>query len=162
MARQTPSVSGDGVVPSSERNRFRQRANTGTEGAGAREERAWDGPLARTSARDGEARMKRAAALVIVAAISAGAGLAAQHSGFTRTPLQDQPISVARSPRRHRHRTRRHRPWRGIRPAHASGRGVRLPTRRCCSVTVEVVNHDSRFRNFQAAYLASHLRLRAI
>jgi hypothetical protein len=39
--------------------------------------------------------MKRAAALVIVAAISAGAGLAAQHSGFTRTPLQDQPISVA-------------------------------------------------------------------
>jgi quercetin dioxygenase-like cupin family protein len=39
--------------------------------------------------------MKRAAALVIVAAISAGAGLAAQQSGFTRTPLQDQPISVA-------------------------------------------------------------------
>ena len=39
--------------------------------------------------------MKRAAALVIVAAISAGAALAAQQSGFTRTPLQDQPISVA-------------------------------------------------------------------
>ena len=39
--------------------------------------------------------MKRAAVLVIVAAISAGAALAAQQSGFTRTPLQDQPISVA-------------------------------------------------------------------
>ena len=39
--------------------------------------------------------MKRGAALVIVAAISAGAALAAQQSGFTRTPLQDQPISVA-------------------------------------------------------------------
>ena len=39
--------------------------------------------------------MKRAAALVIVAAISAGAALAAQQSGFTRTPLQDHPISVA-------------------------------------------------------------------
>jgi quercetin dioxygenase-like cupin family protein len=38
--------------------------------------------------------MKRAAALVIVAAISAGAALAARQSGFTRTPLQDQPISV--------------------------------------------------------------------
>ena len=38
--------------------------------------------------------MKRAAALVIVTAISAGAALAAQQSGFTRTPLQDQPISV--------------------------------------------------------------------
>jgi len=39
--------------------------------------------------------MKGAAALVIVAAISAVAALAAQQSGFTRTPLQDQPISVA-------------------------------------------------------------------
>ena len=39
--------------------------------------------------------MKRGAALVIVAAISAGAALAARQSGFTRTPLQDQPISVA-------------------------------------------------------------------
>jgi quercetin dioxygenase-like cupin family protein len=39
--------------------------------------------------------MKRAAALVIVAALSAGAALTAQQSGFTRTPLQDQPISVA-------------------------------------------------------------------
>ena len=39
--------------------------------------------------------MKRAAALVIVAAVSAGAAFGAQHSGFTRTPLQDQPISVA-------------------------------------------------------------------
>jgi quercetin dioxygenase-like cupin family protein len=39
--------------------------------------------------------MKRAAALVIVAAISAGAALAAQPFGFTRTSLQDQPISVA-------------------------------------------------------------------
>jgi len=39
--------------------------------------------------------MTRAAALVIVAAIAAGAALAAQQSGFTRTPLQDQPISVA-------------------------------------------------------------------
>lgn len=39
--------------------------------------------------------MKRAAALVIVAAISAGAVLAAQQPGFSRTPLQDQPISVA-------------------------------------------------------------------
>ena len=39
--------------------------------------------------------MKRAAGLVIVAAVFAGAALAAQQSGFTRTPLQDQPISVA-------------------------------------------------------------------
>jgi quercetin dioxygenase-like cupin family protein len=39
--------------------------------------------------------MKRAAALVIVAAMSAVAALAAQQSRFTRTPLQDQPISVA-------------------------------------------------------------------
>ena len=39
--------------------------------------------------------MKAAAALAIVAAISAGAALAARQSGFTRTPLQDQPISVA-------------------------------------------------------------------
>ena len=39
--------------------------------------------------------MTRAAALVIVAAVSAGAALAAQPSGFTRTPLLDQPISVA-------------------------------------------------------------------
>ena len=39
--------------------------------------------------------MKRAAAVLIVAAISAGAALAARQSGFTRTPLQDQPISVA-------------------------------------------------------------------
>jgi quercetin dioxygenase-like cupin family protein len=38
--------------------------------------------------------VKRAAALVIVAAVSAGAAFAAQQSGFTRTPLQDQPISV--------------------------------------------------------------------
>jgi hypothetical protein len=38
--------------------------------------------------------MKRAAALVIVVAIPAGAAMAAQQSGFTRTPLQDQPISV--------------------------------------------------------------------
>ena len=38
--------------------------------------------------------MKRAAALAIVAAVSAGAAFAAQQSGFTRTPLQDQPISV--------------------------------------------------------------------
>ena len=35
------------------------------------------------------------AALFIVAAVFAGAGLAAQQSGFTRTPLQDQPISTA-------------------------------------------------------------------
>ena len=39
--------------------------------------------------------MTRAAALVIMTAIAAGATLAAQQSGFTRTPLQDQPISVA-------------------------------------------------------------------
>jgi quercetin dioxygenase-like cupin family protein len=39
--------------------------------------------------------MKRAAALVIVAAVFAGAALGAQPSGFTRTPLLDQPISVA-------------------------------------------------------------------
>ena len=39
--------------------------------------------------------MKAAAALAIVAALSAGAALAARQSGFTRTPLQDQPISVA-------------------------------------------------------------------
>ena len=39
--------------------------------------------------------MKRAAALVIVAAVSAGAAMAAQQAGFTRTPLKDQPISVA-------------------------------------------------------------------
>ena len=39
--------------------------------------------------------MTRAASLVIVAAVFAGAALAAQQSGFTRTPLQDQPISVA-------------------------------------------------------------------
>ena len=39
--------------------------------------------------------MKRAVAFVIVAAIAAGAALSAQQSGFTRTPLQDQPISVA-------------------------------------------------------------------
>ena len=39
--------------------------------------------------------MKRAAALVIMAALFAGAALAAQQSGSTRTPLQDQPISVA-------------------------------------------------------------------
>jgi quercetin dioxygenase-like cupin family protein len=39
--------------------------------------------------------MRRAAALIIVAAVSAGVALAAQPSGFTRTPLQDQPISVA-------------------------------------------------------------------
>ena len=39
--------------------------------------------------------MKGATALVIVAAVFAGAGLAGQQSGFTRTPLQDQPISVA-------------------------------------------------------------------
>ena len=39
--------------------------------------------------------MNRAAALVLVAAIAAGATVAAQQSGFTRTPLQDQPISVA-------------------------------------------------------------------
>ena len=39
--------------------------------------------------------MKGAAALAIVAAVSAGAALAARQSGFTRTPLQDQPISVA-------------------------------------------------------------------
>ena len=39
--------------------------------------------------------MKGAAALVIVAVVSAGAVLAARQSGFTRTPLQDQPISVA-------------------------------------------------------------------
>jgi quercetin dioxygenase-like cupin family protein len=38
--------------------------------------------------------VKGAAALVIVAAVSAGAAVAAQQSGFTRTPLQDQPISV--------------------------------------------------------------------
>lgn len=38
--------------------------------------------------------MKGVAALVIVAAVSAGAALAAQQSGFTRTPLQDKPISV--------------------------------------------------------------------
>jgi hypothetical protein len=38
--------------------------------------------------------MKRAAALVM-AAFSGGVALAAQHSGFSRTPLQDQPISVA-------------------------------------------------------------------
>ena len=39
--------------------------------------------------------MKGAAALAIVAAVSAGAALAARQSGFTRTPVQDQPISVA-------------------------------------------------------------------
>ena len=39
--------------------------------------------------------MTRAAALVIVAAVFAGAALAAQPSGFTRTPLLDQPIRVA-------------------------------------------------------------------
>jgi len=39
--------------------------------------------------------MRCAAALVIVAAISAAAALAAQQPGFTRTPLQDQPISVS-------------------------------------------------------------------
>jgi len=39
--------------------------------------------------------MKRGATLVLVAAITAGAALAAQQSGFTRTPLQDQPISVS-------------------------------------------------------------------
>ena len=39
--------------------------------------------------------MKHAVALVIAAAVSAGVALAAQQSGFTRTPLQDQPISVA-------------------------------------------------------------------
>jgi quercetin dioxygenase-like cupin family protein len=38
--------------------------------------------------------MTHAAALVIVAAVSAGVALAAQQAGFTRTPLQDQPISV--------------------------------------------------------------------
>jgi quercetin dioxygenase-like cupin family protein len=39
--------------------------------------------------------MRGAAALAIIVALFAGAGLAAQQSGFTRTPLQDQPISVA-------------------------------------------------------------------
>ena len=39
--------------------------------------------------------MKGAAALIIVAAVFADAGLTAQQSGFTRTPLQDQPISAA-------------------------------------------------------------------
>jgi quercetin dioxygenase-like cupin family protein len=38
--------------------------------------------------------MKGAAALVIVAAVCVRAAAAAQQSGFTRTPLQDQPISV--------------------------------------------------------------------
>lgn len=39
--------------------------------------------------------MTRAAALAIVAAIAAGTAVAAQQAGFTRTPLQDQPIKVA-------------------------------------------------------------------
>jgi quercetin dioxygenase-like cupin family protein len=39
--------------------------------------------------------MTRAGSLAIVATVFAGAALAAQQSGFTRTPLQDQPISVA-------------------------------------------------------------------
>jgi len=39
--------------------------------------------------------MKRATAVGIVIALSAGVALVAQPSGFTRTPLQDQPISVA-------------------------------------------------------------------
>jgi quercetin dioxygenase-like cupin family protein len=39
--------------------------------------------------------MKRAASLVLVAAAAAGVAFAAQTSGFTRTPLQDQPLSVA-------------------------------------------------------------------
>jgi hypothetical protein len=39
--------------------------------------------------------MKLGASLDIVAAVSAGAALAAQQSGFTRTLLQDQPISLA-------------------------------------------------------------------
>ena len=39
--------------------------------------------------------MKGAAALVIVAALCAGAAAAAQQPGFTRTPLQDHPISLA-------------------------------------------------------------------
>ena len=39
--------------------------------------------------------MKGAAALAVVAVVAAGAALAARQSGFTRTPLQDQPISVA-------------------------------------------------------------------
>jgi len=38
--------------------------------------------------------MKHAALLVMVAGVCAGVALAAQQSGFTRTPLQDQPISV--------------------------------------------------------------------
>ena len=38
--------------------------------------------------------MKGAVPLVIVAAVFAGAAAAAQQSGFTRTPLQDQPISA--------------------------------------------------------------------
>ena len=38
--------------------------------------------------------MKRATAVGIVIALSAGVALVAQPSGFTRTPLQDQPISV--------------------------------------------------------------------
>ena len=39
--------------------------------------------------------MKRATAVGIVIALSAGVALVAQPSGFTRTPLQDQPISAA-------------------------------------------------------------------
>jgi quercetin dioxygenase-like cupin family protein len=39
--------------------------------------------------------MRIAAALAVVAALSAGAALRGQQLGFTRTPLQDQPISVA-------------------------------------------------------------------
>ena len=39
--------------------------------------------------------MKVAAALLVMAAVSAGAAPAAQQAGFTRTALQDQPISVA-------------------------------------------------------------------
>jgi quercetin dioxygenase-like cupin family protein len=39
--------------------------------------------------------MKGATALVVVAAVAAGVAVAAQPSGFTRTPLQDQPIGVA-------------------------------------------------------------------
>jgi quercetin dioxygenase-like cupin family protein len=39
--------------------------------------------------------MRGAAALVVMAAVWAGAAPATQQAGFTRTPLQDQPISVA-------------------------------------------------------------------
>src|SRR6186997_2778494 len=94
ILRPTPEEGPDGEshqLPMWIRVARRERRRGGAEGAGARPECARDGPVARTGARDGEARMKGAAALAIVAAVSAGTALAARQSGFTRTPLQDQP-----------------------------------------------------------------------